>query len=102
MSRAKSEIRLLRAAEEDLTDIIMYIASDRSAAAIKLTDRFNQKLSLLVDNPHLGSMPRDDSLMDLGYRYLIVDNYLVFYTIEDQVVYVHRILHGARDYTQIL
>jgi len=102
MNHTRYEVRLLRVAEEDLTDILMYIASDKPAAAARLANRFNQKLSLLADNTRIGSIPKEDSLVQLGYRYLIVDNYLVFYIIEDSVIYIHRILHGARDYTQIL
>ncbi|MBL7995484.1 type II toxin-antitoxin system RelE/ParE family toxin, partial [bacterium] len=37
-----------------------------------------------------------------GYRYLIVDNYLIFYTIEEETIFVHRIIHGARDYRRLL
>jgi toxin ParE1/3/4 len=38
----------------------------------------------------------------MGYRYLIVADYLVFYTFEEQTVLVHRIIHGARDYLRLL
>jgi plasmid stabilization system protein ParE len=102
MSQSSHEIRLLRAAEDDLTEIVLYVSADRPAAAIKLADRFGQKLSLLADNPHLGTIPKEDNLIALGYRYLIVENYLVFYVIEAQTIYVHRIVHGARDYTQLI
>jgi plasmid stabilization system protein ParE len=33
----------------------------------------------------------------MGYRFLIVDDYLIFYTISRKTVLVHRIIHGARD-----
>jgi toxin ParE1/3/4 len=102
MSQTKREVRLLRIAKDDLTEIISYIASDRPAAATNLIDRFDQKLSLLADNPHLGSAPKESSLTSLGYRYLVLDSYLVFYVIEAQTIYVHRIVHGARDYTVLL
>jgi toxin ParE1/3/4 len=102
MSRTKYEVRLLRVAEEDLTDIIVYIAADRPTVAAKLANRFNQKLSVLSDNPRIGSIPKEDSLAQLGYRYLVIENYLIFYVIEDQTIYVHRIIHGARDYTHVL
>lgn len=102
VSHAKYEIRLLRVAEDDLTEIILYIAADRPAAAVKIASQIEQKLLLLADNPHLGSVPSDDSLALLGYRYLVVDNYLIFYLIDDQIIYVHRVMHGARDYTQLL
>lgn len=102
MSRTKYEVRLLRVAEDDLTEIVVYIAADRPSAAIKLTGKFNKKLGLLSDNSHLGSVPNEDSLAQLGYRYLVVDNYLIFYVIEAPVIYIHRIIHGARNYLQLL
>lgn len=102
MSHVSYEIRFLRVAEDDLTEIILYIAADRPSAAVKTADHIEQKLKLLSGNPHLGSVPTDDSLAQLGYRYLVVDNYLVFYVIEEEVIYVHRIVHGARDYSQLL
>jgi toxin ParE1/3/4 len=102
MSHASYKIRFLRVAEDDFTEIILYIAADRPSAATKIADRIEQKLKLLSDNPHLGSVPTDDSFAQLGYRYLVVDSYLIFYVIEEEVIYVHRIAHGARDYTQLL
>jgi toxin ParE1/3/4 len=53
---------------------------------------------LLATNPHLGRIPKDAALLDLGYRYLVVQNYLIFYVVEDRTIFVHRIVHGARDY----
>jgi toxin ParE1/3/4 len=102
MSSTKYEIRLLRLAEEDLTEIILYVAADRPNAALSLTNIFDKKLKSLADNPRLGSVPHEDSLRELDYRYLVVDNYLIFYTLEGKIVYIHRIVHGARNYTNLL
>ena len=102
MSNTKYEIRLLRLAEDDLTEIILYVAADRSSAAVKLMTNFSRKLTLLEDNPLIGNVPHEDSLRQLGYRYLLVENYLVFYIVESSVVYAHRIIHGARDYVKRL
>ncbi|HBJ75702.1 MAG TPA: type II toxin-antitoxin system RelE/ParE family toxin, partial [Syntrophaceae bacterium] len=30
------------------------------------------------------------------------NNYLVFYTVEEQIIWVHRIIHGARNYISLL
>ena len=38
----------------------------------------------------------------MGYRHLVVENYLIFYEIENQTIFVHRILDGARDYLSLL
>ncbi len=94
----KYGIRLLRVAEDDLTEIVTYIAADRPSAAEALSTRVEKSLQLLARNPQLGRIPEEEELTRLGYRYLVVENYLIFYAIEGKRIYVHRILHGARDY----
>ncbi len=69
------------------------------AAASALADRIESSLLLLSSQPYLGKVPDDEYLIDMGYRYSIVDTYLIFFTIENGMILVHRILHGARDYT---
>jgi plasmid stabilization system protein ParE len=98
MSRSKYNVKLLRIAEDDLTEIISYILADRPPAAEALVTKIEKNLNLLSTNPHLGRVPKEDELARLHYRYLVVENHLIFYTIEGQTIYVHRILHGARDY----
>ena len=98
MSQPEHAIRLLRIAEDDLTEIVTYIAAERPSAAEALANKIEKNLSLLAKHPHLGRIPKEEELARLGYRYLVVQNYLIFYTIEQRTVYVHRILHGARDY----
>ncbi len=102
MSRPDHDVRLLRVAEEDLADILSYIAADRPAAADALASRFEKDLSLLGGAPLLGRMPKEADLARQGYRYIVVDTYLVFYTVEPKLVLVHRVLHGARDYQSLL
>ena len=101
MSRTKYEVRLLRIAEDDFSDIVTYISSDRPSAAEALATKIERNLKLLSKNTHLGRVPKEEELSRLHYRYLVVENYLVFYTIEGHTIYVHRILHGARDYLSL-
>jgi toxin ParE1/3/4 len=98
VSRPKYTVRLLRIAEDDFQEIIGYIAADRPPAAEALAAKIETNLRLLTSNPHLGHVPKEEELARLHYRYLVVENYLLFYTIEGRVIYIHRILHGARDY----
>lgn len=98
MKRPKYTVRLVRAAEDDFTEIISYIAAERPEAVEALAQKIEKHLRLLATNPYLGRVPRDAALVDLGYRYLVVENYLIFYVIEDRTIFVHRIVHGARDY----
>ena len=102
MTPPKYAIRLLRAAEEDLRGIITYIALDNPSAAAALADKIENRLSRLSSYPLLGKIPDEDELADMGYRFLVVQNYLIFYTIEERVIWVHRIIHGARNYAPLL
>ncbi|MEW5980268.1 MAG: type II toxin-antitoxin system RelE/ParE family toxin [Acidobacteriota bacterium] len=102
MSKRRVSIRLLRAAEEDLNEILEYIAVDNPKAAEATLEHIQRTLTLLTRRPHLGRIPTDEELVRMGYRVLVVGDYLAFYTLEDRSVLVHRIIHGARDYLRLL
>jgi plasmid stabilization system protein ParE len=94
-------IKLLRLAEDDLNEIIIYVAAERPTAAEALANKVEKNLALLAKHPLLGRVPKEPELLRSGYRYLVVENYLIFYAIEETTIYVHRILHGARDYLSL-
>jgi len=102
MPADKYQVRLLRVAEEDFIEIISFIAADNSTAAESIASKIEKNLNLLSGNPNRGRIPREEEIRNLGYRYLIVKNYLIFYTIEDKTIFIHRILHSARNYKTIL
>jgi len=102
VSKRRFTVRLLRAAEEDLTDILEYIAADNPAAAGATLNRIEKDLQLLSFQPQLGRIPDEEDLVRMGYRLLVVLDYLIFYTLEEQTILVHRIVHGARDYLPLL
>jgi toxin ParE1/3/4 len=102
VSPRKRSVRLLALAEQDLADIYEYISVDNPSAAERLLSRIEKDLGSLATQPLLGRIPRDPDIARLGYRYLIIADYLAFYRLEPSVVLVHRILHGARDYVDIL
>jgi toxin ParE1/3/4 len=98
----KRSVRFLSAAEDDLVEIIMFMAEDDAVAADRLAERIEKQLARLADHPALGRIPAEQDLARLGYRYLVVDNYLIFYTVGSDTVLIHRIIHGARDYAGLL
>jgi len=102
MPTDKYQVRLLSIAEEDFTEIISFIAADNPTAADAIANKIEKNLELLSENPNLGRIPREEEIRILGYRYLIVQNYLIFYTMEEKTIFVHRILHGARNYKTLL
>ncbi len=102
MPKPKYIVRLLTAAEQDLEEIIDYILADNATAALFIADKIETNLHHLENNPHLGRIPNDDELLRVGYRYLIVLDYLIFYKVEGSTIFVYRILHGARNYKSLL
>jgi len=75
---------------------------ENPTAADAVANKIEKNLELLSGNPNLGRIPREEEIRSLGYRYLIVQNYLIFYTIEERTIFVHKILHGARNYKTLL
>jgi toxin ParE1/3/4 len=102
MPADKYQIRLLRIAEEDFIEIVSFIAADNPTAAGAMANKIEKHLELLSENPNLGRIPREEEIRNLGYKYLIVQNYLIFYTIKGKTIFVHRTLHGARNYKTLL
>lgn len=98
----RCQVRLLPVAEEDLDEIVGYIALDDVEAALKVADRIEASLERLSSFPRLGRVPRDSDLREAGYRYVVIEEWLAFYTIEKRTVFVHRILHGRRDHKELL
>lgn len=96
------EVRYLSTAIADLEDIFDYILQDNPSAAASMLEKFDAAISRLAGNPYLGVVPRDERLRRLGYRMLIIAEYLVFYVVKPHTVQIRRILHGARDYRFLL
>jgi addiction module RelE/StbE family toxin len=95
----KHLISITEAAEQDLAEIVDYVANDNPAAALKRAEEIEQNILRLEDFPLMGAVPKNRRLTRQGYRILIVDNYLVFYVLLDnETVEIRRIVSGKRDY----
>ena len=97
MSSSNYAVRLLAIAEQDLQDLVSYVAAENVTAALSLADKIENALKKLRSHPHLGKVPNDEKLARLRYRVLVVESYLMFYKVHGRTVLVYRILHGARD-----
>jgi toxin ParE1/3/4 len=102
----KYQIFRTEKAEEQLREIIFYIADDSGDIdlALKYLDRLESEINRLQEFPESGSLPRYSILKKQGYRVLIVERHLVFYKInhEDRVVLIYAILDGRREYHNLI
>lgn len=95
--------RILRTAtaDEQLTDIINYIAEDTGVnAALNYLDKIEAAIRTLEDFPDAGTLPRYAALRRRGYRVLIVERHLVFYKFDPAaaIVMIYAIVDGRRRY----
>ena len=97
--KKKHKIKYLPIAQKDLIDIFDYIREDNPSAAKKFIDKIDKSISKLESFPQLGVLPKDDRLELLGYRMLVIDNYLVFYVVKGNIVEIRRVIHGSRRYS---
>lgn len=91
-------------AKEDLKDIRTYILEelDNPTAAKTVMDRIIDRIRQLEQFPMLGAALSSVIEPETDYRFLVSGNYLIFYRIEKDAVYVDRILYGKRDYLKTL
>ncbi len=87
------------ASESDLTEIAMYIGRDNPEAAMRLLERFQRTLEMLLKNPLVGQS-RDD--LAPGLRLYPVQNYLLLYRVAPDGIDLLRVLHGARNVKAVL
>ncbi|KLU63488.1 plasmid stabilization system protein [Peptococcaceae bacterium CEB3] len=93
-------------AENDLRDIVRYIASQLSApvSALHMMELLEEAMTGLSDMPQRCPLVADERLSQTGYGKLIVRNYVVFFSIDEKnkVVDIERILYGRRDWLRFL
>lgn len=95
------DVRFLEDAFNDLEEIILYIANDSKAAAIKMHDLIIEKAKDLTFFPKRGRLVPDKRMAEVGFRMLAAQKYIIFYKIDGKVIHIHRILHGARNYPSL-
>ena len=93
-------------AEEQLREIIFYIADDSGNIdiALEYLDKIETAINRLQEFPESGSIPRYSILKKQGYRVVIVERHLVFYKINeaDKSVIIYAIVDGRREYLNLI
>lgn len=93
-------------AEDQLRDIVFYIADETGNADIALgyLDKIEIAINRLREFPHSGSTPRYSILKKQGFKVVIVERHPVFYKINevDHSVMIYAIVDGRREYHNLL
>lgn len=93
-------------ADEQLREIVFYIAEDSGSIDIALNylDKIEAAINDLEDFSMSGSIPRYSILRKQGYRVLIVERHLIFYKVDDnkRTVIIYAIVDGRREYRNLI
>ena len=102
----KYQIFYTDSAKQDLKNIYRYISEDlvEPEIAAKLTDKIMKAIRSLDEMPQRYRLFEEEPWHSRGLRILPVNNYLVFYLLDDEktVVTILRIIYGGRDISRQL
>ena len=98
MTIVKYQIKYFSEFESDMAVIDEYLRQFHGKAVQKFHVLLKKKTAQLKQFPYSCPMYDDDPY----YRQLVVGDYLVFYTVndEDKIVEMHRVFHGSQDITR--
>lgn len=89
---------LSNCAQSDFLDLAEHMDTLPSAVATQSFESFVGRIALLEAAPTSCPLAKDAQLRLRGYRILPIDNYIVFYVINRNIVEIRRILYARRQY----
>lgn len=82
------------AADEDMTEIWLYIAADNVVAANQFAENIKKTAELIATQPHIGVLR---AALGENIRSHAIGNYVIYYRPVSVGIELVRVLHGARD-----
>ena len=98
----KLKIKVNPLAITDVKEAKEYIREENVNAINKFTQILIDSIENLAEFPELGMELSKKIEVKTDYRYLIVDEYIIFYKFDSKYLYVYTILSSKRDYMKIL
>ena len=99
-------LKITKEATEDIDKIIAYITNvlKNPIAADNLLTEFENSFKDIAYNPKMYPFCNDIRLKQNGYRKIPVKNYIIFYKqdVEQDIVYIMRVIYGRRNYTKLI
>ena len=85
-----------------LTPVVALAAGENQQAAERLVNKIMDRVDQLEDFAESGMLLSSISEVIGEERFLVCENYLIFYHTGKSVVTVDRVLYGRRDYLSVL
>ena len=96
-------IKFSPAAEKDLLDIKTYITEElqNPIAAMNTVKKIVAAYRELQDFPDLGILLERYTKIESDLRFVLANNYSIFYDYDDDVIHIIRIIYSKRDFINI-
>jgi len=95
------KVELSELAEDDLSGIIRHFYEELliPQSAKRFYKAVSKQIDLISENPYMYPLHHDEKLHKEGYRFVTINKYLMFYTINDVTskVSIIRIVFGGRN-----
>ncbi len=92
-----------RYAEDDLVEIVEYYHQINPEYALKLLETIETRVNELKKFPERGRIvPELEEQHILDYRELIEGNYRLIYAVQEDMVVIHTILDGRRNFEELI
>lgn len=101
----KYEVLRTDTADAGIRRIILYVAQNfGNDVALEKLDEIEGRITILEDDPHIGSDPKYLVLKRQGYKVLILEKDLVFYKIDEdnKKVIIYAVVDQRQDYLNII
>lgn len=100
----KNKIHYAAESRRDLDEIWDYIAYNLQnvSAAERIVNRIMNDVNHLENHAEMGALLSSIVNVESDYRFLVTGNYLTFYRVSGNDVYVDCILYARRDYLRVL
>ena len=100
----KNKVHYSPESRRDLDDIWDYIVSElqNRSAAERVINRIIDAVDPLKNFAEMGTPLSSIAEIGTDYRFLVSGNYMVFYRVQGNDVYIDRVLYGRSDYMSVL
>lgn len=92
----KYKVNISRNAQNDLEHIFFFIAEDSINNAKKFVLELEKKIYSLDTFPERFALIPENIFFGTNYRHIIHKKYRVIYKIDNDLIYILRMIHGAR------
>lgn len=97
-------VEILDEAQRELKSIIEYLLNVLKSpqAADNLLCEFDRQVDLIAPNPSVFAVSNLPELASKGYRTAHINNYIMLYTLRNDVIYIAHIFHQRQDYARLV